>query len=139
MSDSTSQPSSRAAKSGKFTLFSRAIKHSGIHLEVLSLQNRKSFEHFVCFHRTLGISPEDLGGFTADIAFIYSAFACSLTMFTNFDFCNAKFDWFVRYQMRVLIGQKERSLSKACIEKIFLDQEVNKHNFSSSRENAFIC
>ena len=104
MSDSTSQPSSRAAKSGKFTLFSRATKHRGIHLEVLSLQNRKSFEHFVYFHQTLGISPEDLGGFKADIAFIYSALACSLTMSTNFDFCNAKFDWFVRYQMRVLIG-----------------------------------
>ena len=43
MSDSTSQPSSRAAKSGKFTLRSRAIKHSDIHLEVLSLQNRKFF------------------------------------------------------------------------------------------------
>ena len=104
MVETTSQPSSRAAKSGKFTLFSKAIKHSGIHLEVLSLQNRKSFEHFVCIHRTLGISPEDLGGFKADIAFIYSALACSLTMFTNFDFRNAKFDWFVRYQMRVLIG-----------------------------------
>ena len=42
VSDSNSQPSSRAAKSGKFTLFSRAIKHSGIHLEVLSLENRNS-------------------------------------------------------------------------------------------------
>ena len=102
MSDSTSQPSSRAAKSGKFTLFSRPIKYSGIHLKVLSLQNRKSFEHFVCFHRTLGISPEDLGGFKVNIA-IYSALACSLTIL-NFDFCNAKFDCFVRHQMRVLIG-----------------------------------
>ena len=27
---------------------------------------------------------------------------------TNFDFCNAKFYWFVRFQMRVLIGQYER-------------------------------
>ena len=42
VSDSNSQPSSRADKSGKFTLFSRAIKHSGIHLEVLSLENRNS-------------------------------------------------------------------------------------------------
>ena len=99
MSDSASQPSSRAAKSGKFTLFSRAIKHSGIQLEVLSLQNRESFEHFVCFQRNLGISPQDLGGFKADIAFIYSAFVCSLTMSTNLililTFFNAKFDWFV--------------------------------------------
>ena len=38
VSDSISQPSSRAAKSGKF----RAVKHSGIHLEVLSLENRNS-------------------------------------------------------------------------------------------------
>ena len=103
MSDSTSQPSSRAAKSRKFTLFSRGVKQSGIHLEILSLQNRKSFEHFVCFHRTLGISPEDLGGFKANIDFVYSALACLLTIL-DFDFCNAKFDWFVRYQMHVLIG-----------------------------------
>ena len=50
------------------------------HLEVLSLQSRKSFEHFFCFHRTLGISPKDLEGFKADIAFIYTALACSLAI-----------------------------------------------------------
>ena len=61
MSDSTSQPSS-----GKFMSLSRAIKRSDIHLEVLSSQNRKSFEYFLCFHRTLGISPKDLEGFKAD-------------------------------------------------------------------------
>ena len=66
MSDSTSQPSSRSAKSGKFTSLSRAIKRSDIHLEVLSSQNRKSFEYFLCFHRTLGISSKDLEGFKAD-------------------------------------------------------------------------
>ena len=68
------------------------------HLEVLSLQSCKSFENFFCFHQTLGISPKDLEGFKADIVFIYTAFAC------NFDFCNVKFHWFVRYQTRVLIG-----------------------------------
>ena len=46
------------------------------------------------------VFPEDLGGFKANIAFIYSALACSLTIL-DFDFCNAKFDWFVRYQMHV--------------------------------------
>ena len=34
-----------------------------VHLEVLSSQNRKAFEYFLCFHRTLGISPKDLEGF----------------------------------------------------------------------------
>ena len=82
MSDSTSQPSSRTAKSGKFTSLSRAIKGSDIHLEVHSSQNRKSFEYFLCFHRTSGISPKDLEGFKADIiiAFIYTTLACSLTI-----------------------------------------------------------
>ena len=80
--DSTSQPSSRTAKLGKFTSLSRAIKRSDIHLEVLSLQNRKSFEYFPCFHRTLGISAKDLEGFKADIAFIYTTLACSLTIGT---------------------------------------------------------
>ena len=62
MSDSTLQQSSPAAKLGKFALLSRAIKHSDIDPEFLFLQNRKSFEYFLCFHRTLGISPKDLQG-----------------------------------------------------------------------------
>ena len=82
MSDSTSQPSSRTAKSGKFASLSRTIKRSDIHLEVLSAQSRKSFEYFLCFHRTLGISLKDLEGFKADIAFIYRTLACSLTIWT---------------------------------------------------------
>ena len=45
------------------------------HLEVLSIQSRKSFKHFFCFHRTLGISAKDLEGST-DIALIYTALAC---------------------------------------------------------------
>ena len=69
MSDSNFQPSSRTAKSGKFTSLSIAIKCSDLHLEGLSLQNRKSFEYFLCFHRTLGISAKDLEGFKVDIAF----------------------------------------------------------------------
>ena len=135
VSDSTSQPSSRTAKSGKFALLSRAVKHSDIHLKVLSLQNHKSFEHFFCFHRTSGIFLKDLERFKADIAFIYTALACWPAISSNFNFdltfCNAKFHWFVRYQMRVFIGWWERWLARACIEKIFLDQEVNKQNFSS--------
>ena len=83
ISDSTSQPSSRATISVKLTLFSRATKHSGILLELLCLHNQNSFENFVCFHRTLGISPEDLGAFKADIASIYSPLSCSLTMSRN--------------------------------------------------------
>ena len=68
------------AKSGKLTSLSRAIKRNGIHLEVLSLQNRISFDYFLCFHRTLGIFPRDLEGYKADIAFIYTTLACSLTI-----------------------------------------------------------
>ena len=34
------------------------------------------------FHRTLGISSKDLEGFKADIAFIYTTLACSLTIWT---------------------------------------------------------
>ena len=59
----------------RVTFCSRAIKHSNIHLKVLSLQNGKSFENFLRFHRTLGISTKDLEGFKADIAFIYTALA----------------------------------------------------------------
>ena len=83
MSDSTCQPSSRTAKSGKFALLSRAIKHSDIDLEVLFLQNRKSFEYFFHFHQTLGIPPKDLEGFKADMAFIYMTLACLRVISTN--------------------------------------------------------
>ena len=58
MSDSTLQQSSPAAKLGKFALLSRAIKHSDIDPEFLFLQNRKSFEYFFRFRRTLGIFPK---------------------------------------------------------------------------------
>ena len=136
MSGSISQPSSRAAKSGKFALLSRAIKHSDIHLEVLFLQNRKPFEYFFRFYQTLGISPKDLERFRADIAFMYTALACSLAISTNlnFDLIFATRNFIsrnsFRYQMRVLIGQQESLLSRACIEKIFWDQKVNKQNFT---------
>ena len=105
MRDSTSQPSSWTAKLGKFISLSRAIEYSDIYLEVLSLQNRKSFEYFFCFYLTLGISPKDLEGFKADIAFIYMILAGDFHKFElSVDLCNAKFHWFVHYQMRVLIG-----------------------------------
>ena len=75
MSDSASQPSSWAAKSGKFASLSRAIKYSGFILKffpyrVVNLLN------ISCFHRTSGISAKDLEGFKADIALIYTALAC---------------------------------------------------------------
>ena len=81
MSDSTSQQSSRTAKSDKFALLSRAIKHSDIHLEVLFLQNSKFLEYFFCFHRTLGISPKDLEECKADIVSF-----CWLPISTNLNF-----------------------------------------------------
>ena len=81
MSDSTSQSSSRSAKSGKFTSLSRAIMQAQWHSSWSSFsQNRKSFEYFLCFH--LGISPKDFEGFKADITFIYTTLACSLTIWT---------------------------------------------------------
>ena len=75
--------SSRAAKLGKFALLSIATKHSDIRLEFVFLQHRKFFEYFFCFHRTLGISPKDLEGFKADMAFTYTTLACSLAISTN--------------------------------------------------------
>ena len=121
MSDSTSQPSSRTAKSGKFT-----IKRSDIHLEVLSLQNRKSFEYFLCFYRTLDISPKDLEGFKADIAFIYTTLACSLW----FDFCNAKFHWFLGYQMCLLmVSRKDHCLERVLRKSFLIQKSINKIPF----------
>ena len=100
ISDSTSQPSSRTAKSGKFTLLSRAVKHSDIHLEVLFLPSCKSFEYFFCFHRTLGISAKDFEGFKACLlAGNFHKFDFDLTFVTqNFIgscLSDVRFDWLV--------------------------------------------
>ena len=105
---------------------SRTIKRRDIHLEVLSLQNRKSFEYFLCFHRNLGISPKDLEEFKADVAFIYTTLACSLNFDLTFVTRNFIGSWVIRYAFW-LVGGKIW-LSRSCIEKIFLDQEVNKQN-----------
>ena len=131
MSDSTSQPSSRTAKLAKLALLSRAIKHSDIDLEVLSLQNRKSFEHFFCFRRTLGISPKDIEGFKADIAFIYKALACSLAISTNLNFdltfvtrnfigsCDIRSEFW-------LVSRKNNCLVRALRKCFWIKKSINK-------------
>ena len=129
MSYSTSQQSSRTAKSDKFALLSRAIKHSDIHLEVLFLQNSKFLEYFFCFHRTLGISPKDLEECKADIvSFCWLPISTNL----NFDFTFVTRNFIgscvIRYVFDWLVV---KILSRAGIETIFLDQEVNKQNFPS--------
>ena len=84
MGDSTSEPSSRTAKSARQVHVTFKSNQAQWHSSwSSSLQNRKSFEHFFCFHRTLSISPKDLEGFKADIAFIYTTLACSLAIWTR--------------------------------------------------------
>ena len=133
MSDSTSQPFSRsAAKSGKFTSLSRAIKRSDIHLEVLSSQNRKSFEYFLCFHRTLGISrSKDLEGFKADIAFIYTKLACSLTIW-NFDLTFVTRNFIGSCFSRCafwLVSRKDRCLERVLRKSFWIKKSINKIPF----------
>ena len=131
MSDSTSQPSSWTAKSGKFALLSRAIKHSDIHHEVLFLQSRKSFEYFFCFHRTLGISPKDLEGLNTDIAFIYTTLACSLAPSTNLNFDltfvtrNFIGSCFIRW-MFWLVSRKDDCLERELIKTFWIKKLTNK-------------
>ena len=126
MSDSTSQPSSRTAKSSKFMSLSRAIKRSDIYLEVLSLQNRKSFEYFLCFHRTLGIFPKDLERFKADIAFIYTTLACSLTIWTvtrNFiGSCVIRCAFW-------LVSRKDHCLERVLRKSFWIKKSINKIPF----------
>ena len=130
MSDSTSQPSSRTAKSGKFTSLSRTIKRSDIHLEVLSSQSRKSFEYFLCFHRNLGISLKYLEGFKGDIAFTYTTLYCSWRFELWFDFCNAKFHWFVRYQIAFwLVSRKDHCLELVLRKSFWINKSINKIPF----------
>ena len=149
MSDSTSQPSSRTAKSGKFTSLSRTIKRSDIHLEVLSSQSRKSFEYFLCFHRTLGISLKDLEGFKADIAFIYTTLACSLTIWT-LTFVTRNF--IGSYVLRCafwLVSRKDHCLERVLRKSFWIKKSINKipsvcrinfeKYFIKAIENFFSC
>ena len=93
MSDSTSQLSSRTAKSGNFTSLSRAIKRSDIHLEVPFLQSRKSFDSFFL---------SNFRHFSQRFRRIESWYRFHLHGTARwqfelwFDFCNAKFHWFLR-------------------------------------------
>ena len=86
MSDSTSQPSSWTAKSGKFALLSRAIKNSDIHLEVLSLRNRKSFELLLFSPNVRHFSQRFRRIQNWNRLFVYTALACSLAISTNLNF-----------------------------------------------------
>ena len=127
------KPSSRTAKSGKFTSVSRAIKRSDIHLEVLSSQSRKSFEYFLCFHRTLGISLKDLEGFKANIAFIYTTLACSLTIW-NFDLTFVTRNFTGSYVIRCafwLVSRKDHRLECVSRKSFWINKSINKI--------AFIC
>ena len=126
MSDSTSEPSSQTAKLGKFTSLSRAIKHSDIHLEVLSSQNHKSFEYFVCFHWTLGISPKDLEGFKGDIAFIYTMLAC------YFDLTFVMQNFIGSCIMRCafwLVSRKDHCLERVLRNSFWIKKSINKIPF----------
>ena len=71
------------------------------HLEVLSIQSRKSFKHSFLF------SP-NFRHFCQRFRRIQSWYRSHLhgarLLATNFDFSNAKFHWFMHYQLRVLIG-----------------------------------
>ena len=124
-------PSSRTAKSGKFALLSTAIKHSDIHLEVLFLQSRKSFKYFYCFHRTLGISPKDLEGFKADIAFIYTALACLLAIL-SFDLTSVTRNFIDSCVIRCafwLVSGKDDYLERVLRKSFWIKKLINKFPF----------
>ena len=62
-----------------------------------------SFEYFLCFHRTLGISPKDLEGFKAD-NHLHDARLLADDLNFDLTFVTRNFIGFVRYQMCDLIG-----------------------------------
>ena len=101
-------------------------KHSDIYLEVISLQNRKSFEYFFRFHQTLGISPKDLEGFKADIAFIYTTLACSLAISTNLNFDLTSFGlYFIRCAFW-LVSRKDDCLESVLRKSFWIKKLINK-------------
>ena len=92
MSDSTAQPCSQAAKSGKFTSLSRATKHSYIHfqlkqaphLEVIFLTESFILNISSSCHRTFGIFQFCKIYEDAKLK-SQSSTRCSLTLATNFN------------------------------------------------------
>ena len=127
------------AKSGKFTLLSRAIKRSEIHLEVLSLQNRISFDYFLCFHWTLGIFPRDLEGFKADIAFIYTTLADDLNFNLTFVTRNFIGSCVIRCAFW-LVSRKDDCLERVLRKSSSIKKSINKIPFICriNFENYFI-
>ena len=108
------------------------------HLEVLSIQTRKSFKHFFCFHRTLGISAKDLEGFKADITLIYTALAClpQILIFVTRNFIGS---CFIRCAFR-LVSLKDDCLERVLRKAFWIKKSINKISLhlSNSFEKYFI-
>ena len=117
------------AKSGKFTSLSRAIKRSVIHLEVLSSQNRKYFEHFLCFHRTLGISPKDLAGKIQSWYRFHLHDARLLADDLNFDLTFVTRNFIGSYVLRCafwLVSRKDHCLERVLRKSFWIKKSINK-------------
>ena len=107
-------------------------------LEVLSIQSRKSFKHFFCFHRTLGISAKDLEGFKADIALIYTALAClpQILIFVTRNFIGS---CIIRCAFW-LVSLKDDCLERVLRKAFWIKKSINKISLhlSNSFEKYFI-
>ena len=90
------------------------------------------FEYFLCLHRTLGISrSKDLEGFKADIAFIYTKLACSLTIW-NFDLTFVTRNFIGSCVSRCafwLVSRKDHCLERVLRKSFWIKKSINKFPF----------
>ena len=119
---------------GQVCVTFKSDQPQGFHLKVLSLQSCTSFENFFCFHLTLGISPKDLEGFKADIAFIYTALACSLVIlpqiltFVTWNFIGS---CIVRCAFW-LVSRKDDCLERELRKSFWIKKLINKYSIHLS-------
>ena len=119
---------------GQVRVTFKSDQPQGFHLKVLSLQSCTSFENFFCFHLTLGISPKDLEGFKADIAFIYTALACSLVIlpqiltFVTWNFIGS---CIVRCAFW-LVSRKDDCLERELRKSFWIKKLINKYSIHLS-------
>ena len=129
MSDSTSQPSDRAAKSGKFALLSRAIKHGDFILKFFPYRVVNLLSISSVFTELQAFLPKILiEGFKADIAFIDTALACSqaiLPQILTFVTRNFIGSCVIRCAFR-LVSRKDDCLERVLRKYFWIKKLINK-------------
>ena len=137
MSDSTSQPHLGQPNRARFCHFQKRLITVTFIFRLNKLLLLKFFPERVLFFKRPGIFVSNLRGFKLTSFHSHSEGACYKFQL-GFDLYSAKFDQFMCYQMRNLIGKQEIPSSSVCIKEMYISHEGNDIFLRLSCEIYFI-